>query len=39
MTSSAEYECLSCGLRTEDADENECPKCGGELRNVSLPRE
>ncbi|WP_435358344.1 rubrerythrin-like domain-containing protein [Haloarchaeobius sp. DFWS5] len=39
MTDAIEYECLRCGLRVDHDGEKECPKCGGELRNVATPRE
>lgn len=34
------YECVDCGHRIE-ADERpgECPECGGEMQNISVPRE
>jgi predicted RNA-binding Zn-ribbon protein involved in translation (DUF1610 family) len=35
------YECVSCGKRVTDEDEQvaECPGCGAEMRNISVPRE
>lgn len=41
-TSSAEnrYECFDCGARTTaDSQLVECPECGGDVRNISVPRE
>ena len=35
------YECLDCGHRIENPDDHptQCPKCGGELQNISVPRD
>jgi len=35
------YECLACGNRVSGEDEShgECPGCGGEMKNISVPRE
>ncbi|WP_458208981.1 rubrerythrin-like domain-containing protein [Haladaptatus sp. NG-SE-30] len=36
----AMYECESCGNRESALRQpGECPKCEGEMRNVSVPRE
>jgi len=37
---SATYECSACGARIEDATRQPvaCPECGGEMRNISVPR-
>lgn len=33
------YECLTCGERTRATEKpGECPACGGDLRNTSMPR-
>jgi hypothetical protein len=32
-----EYECLSCGYRV--SERGRCPDCGGDLKNISVPRE
>lgn len=34
----SDAECRSCGGRFADAS-GLCPECGGELRDVGLPRE
>jgi DNA-directed RNA polymerase subunit RPC12/RpoP len=35
-----EYECLECGRRTTaDRQPVECADCGGEMENISTPRE
>jgi len=34
------YECVDCGKRLEaDHQPVECPECGGEMRNISVPSE
>lgn len=34
------YECLDCGERVEaERRPGECPACGGELQNISKPRD
>ncbi|PSP82857.1 hypothetical protein BRC83_08580 [Halobacteriales archaeon QS_1_68_17] len=34
------YECLECGSRTLTEDHiGSCPACGGEVRNIGVPRE
>ena len=34
------YECLECGNRVEaEHYPGECPDCGGEMQNISKPRE
>lgn len=34
------YECLACGGRTVSEERvTTCSECGGELRNIGLPRE
>ncbi|MFC4553213.1 MULTISPECIES: rubrerythrin-like domain-containing protein [Halorussus] len=34
------FECMDCGYRTEaDHTPGECPKCGGEMENISRARE
>ncbi|WP_435154304.1 rubrerythrin-like domain-containing protein [Haladaptatus sp. DFWS20] len=36
----ATYECENCGERVSALQHpGECPKCGGEMRNVSVSRE
>lgn len=37
----ATFECVDCGHRVEAADErpSSCPECGGNLQNVSVPRD
>jgi len=33
-------ECLDCGCRTHTEERvGACPDCGGELRNLAVPRE
>ncbi|WP_227373745.1 rubrerythrin-like domain-containing protein [Haladaptatus halobius] len=37
---SATYECENCGNRVSAPQSpGDCPKCGGEMRNVSVARE
>ncbi|PSP62281.1 hypothetical protein BRC77_10525 [Halobacteriales archaeon QH_8_64_26] len=31
------YECIDCGHRPSES--GRCPSCGGELKNISVPRE
>lgn len=34
------YECENCGYRTEAEHlPGECPRCGGEMIDISVPRE
>jgi rRNA maturation endonuclease Nob1 len=34
------YECVVCGGRTESESRvGECDCCGGEVRNIAVPRE
>jgi rRNA maturation endonuclease Nob1 len=34
------YECLDCGRHYEGKpDGGFCPRCGGDLHNISVPRE
>jgi Zn finger protein HypA/HybF involved in hydrogenase expression len=34
------FECLDCGERVEaDHQPMTCPACGGDLRDISVPRE
>lgn len=34
------FECLDCGNReTSEETLTECDDCGGELRNIAVPRE
>ncbi|WP_436901546.1 rubrerythrin-like domain-containing protein [Halovenus halobia] len=33
------YECFDCGRRVEDPGTTECEECGGELHNLSKPRD
>jgi len=34
------YECQECGDRTEASDHvAACPTCGGDVRNIAIPRE
>ncbi|PSP75195.1 hypothetical protein BRC86_04095 [Halobacteriales archaeon QS_3_64_16] len=32
-----EYECIDCGYRAGEG--GRCPDCGGDLKNISVPRE
>lgn len=36
----ATYECSQCGARIENAERQPvaCDRCGGEMRNISVPR-
>ncbi|XVH31358.1 rubrerythrin-like domain-containing protein [Haloferacaceae archaeon DSL9] len=34
------YECYECGYReVSDSHLRSCPECGGEIHNISVPRE
>ena len=34
------YECVDCGTRTEaDCQPGRCPGCGGQLQDLTVPRE
>jgi hypothetical protein len=33
------FECTACGRRVDDPADRECSGCGGELRNISVPRQ
>jgi hypothetical protein len=37
----SEYECVECHNRitTEDDFHGVCPGCGGEMKNIAVPRE
>ncbi|MDZ7700805.1 MAG: rubrerythrin-like domain-containing protein [Halobacteriales archaeon] len=38
-TTRALHECFTCGRRVRDPDTRECSSCGGQLRNLSRPRD
>lgn len=38
-TSESVYECFGCGARTTEPVSRDCDRCGGELRNISRPRD
>ncbi|WP_449406613.1 rubrerythrin-like domain-containing protein [Natrinema ejinorense] len=39
LTSERLYECMLCGMRARAPRSMGCPNCGGEMQNLSTPRE
>lgn len=33
------YECFDCGTRSASPDGSTCDNCGGNLRNLGVPRD
>ncbi|ELY72516.1 rubrerythrin-like domain-containing protein [Natrinema pallidum] len=33
------YECWSCGYRMTAGSLGSCPECGGQMHNLSVPRD